>query len=525
MHAHIRTTTGTSKEKSKRSMLYCTQCKRSCSSKHRNDHSSSQDVIDFKVLEECIKDVRSIVSDLERKEKSVIAEIDYSFADLHKVLDDQKQQLKSKAKEMVKEKKRRLLEQERHLCNDYAAVKQGISIELLYSRSSKRSAKDLSNISEKIKKGLGLVEKADLTVEIDCVQDLKQLCQAKAKVGPLPIKCTGKGLEFAQLNEVSQFKLYTYGKSLKQNKPVIMSFLKPRDIECQVEPTDSDGNYCIEYTPTTRGRHKLTVTVNGQEIPGSPFSVFVSIHPKFLGGEPAQTISLNSKPFDLSMSTITGDILVVASEVVTVFYKNRKKQKDLNLSQFDITHPWDVAVDNIDGCVFVCGKKTIVKLTLDYKFAKIFQGGEGSKYTGMTVVKDELMVCCGNTLAVFTKDLQLTREIGDSLGTFTDVCSSENNIYVSDYCKRCIKVFSNCGEFLSSFGRRYLHHPRGLCVTKEYIYVANRRGHCVTTFTTKGEYVASFGEHDSNRKASGVCTDQDGFVYVCDQGSNAILKF
>ena len=37
--------------------------------------------------------------------------------------------------------------------------------------------------------------------------------------------------------------------------------------------------YHITYTPRVRGQHDLTVTVNGQDIAGSPFRVFVKIHP------------------------------------------------------------------------------------------------------------------------------------------------------------------------------------------------------------------------------------------------------
>ena len=39
------------------------------------------------------------------------------------------------------------------------------------------------------------------------------------------------------------------------------------------------GQYSIQCTPTVRGRHELTVSVDGQQVAGSPFSVFVSIPP------------------------------------------------------------------------------------------------------------------------------------------------------------------------------------------------------------------------------------------------------
>ena len=50
------------------------------------------------------------------------------------------------------------------------------------------------------------------------------------------------------------------------------------------------GVYHITYTPRVRGRHDLTVKVNGQGIAGSPFRVFVKIHPTQLG-PPVRTIT------------------------------------------------------------------------------------------------------------------------------------------------------------------------------------------------------------------------------------------
>ena len=78
-------------------------------------------------------------------------------------------------------------------------------------------------------------------------------------------------------------------------------------IECQLKSlvdgsitnckvTRSQANeYRIQYTPTVRGRHELTVSVNEQEVAGSPFSVHVSIHPTQLG-KPVRVINDNQHP-------------------------------------------------------------------------------------------------------------------------------------------------------------------------------------------------------------------------------------
>ena len=43
-------------------------------------------------------------------------------------------------------------------------------------------------------------------------------------------------------------------------------------VKCDVGQS-GPGKYRIQYTPTVRGRHELTVSVNGQQIAGSPPSL------------------------------------------------------------------------------------------------------------------------------------------------------------------------------------------------------------------------------------------------------------
>ena len=55
------------------------------------------------------------------------------------------------------------------------------------------------------------------------------------------------------------------------------------------------GVYNITCTPRVRGRHDLMVKVNGKDIAGSPFRVFVKIHPTQLG-PPVRTMTGFNRP-------------------------------------------------------------------------------------------------------------------------------------------------------------------------------------------------------------------------------------
>ena len=141
-----------------------------------------------------------------------------------------------------------------------------------------------------------------------------------------------------------------------------------------------------------------------------------------------------------------------------------------------------------------------------------------------------------NVVMVYTKDLKYVRQFGshgDGPGQFKalrDVSSDDNNnLYVSDYKRECVHVFSNSGEFLHSIGHdqggdgvKKLSGPQGVCVVGQCVYVADWDGACVSVFTTEGGYVTSFGQN-KHRGPRGVCVDKDGFVYVCDYDNNRVV--
>ena len=62
------------------------------------------------------------------------------------------------------------------------------------------------------------------------------------------------------------------------------------------------GVYHITYIPRIRGRHDLTVKINSQHIAGSPFRVFVKIHPTQLG-PPVRTITGVNAPYGIAITS------------------------------------------------------------------------------------------------------------------------------------------------------------------------------------------------------------------------------
>ena len=117
-----------------------------------------------------------------------------------------------------------------------------------------------------------------------------------------------------------------------------------------------------------------------------------------------------------------------------------------------------IAVDNADGCIYISlnwGKK-IVKLNRDYGLVGELTGQEGCQYQYLAVVGDEVIVAerSKNVVMVY-KYLKYVRQFGSCgpglckniLGVSSD---GTGNLYVCDYDRESVHVFSNGGEFLHS---------------------------------------------------------------------------
>lgn len=162
--------------------------------------------------------------------------------------------------------------------------------------------------------------------------------------------------------------------------------------------------------------------------------------------------------------------------------------------------------------------------------------GRDGWFGGMTVVGNEVMVCNmrQNCITVLTKDLQHVREISGSLQkplSASDVSVDvHGNLYVADYKNHSIRVLSQDGTFIRSFGHdskkgvnTILEDPRGVSVFGDYVYVIDSSSNTASVFTLTGEHVTTF-EKKFNSPCS-VCVDHDGFVYVCEYWNGKVQIF
>ena len=514
-------------------------------------------------LSSAVGDIQNTKQEVEAQGKSVTDTIHTSFTELQLVLQQRKQQLLHEVASRVEEKIDKLSAQEKKLLLANAQVQS--VVEYTERFVSGCSANEVMNMQTEIRmriereveehskseKSLEPVEEADMGVEVGCMEDLQRLCLTKTNIIRLavdPAKCTvrGEGRETAEVGKTAEVTLttkLTNNKTTRRSVAVVSELKSLRDgsvVKCTVDQS-SPGEYNIEYTPTVRGRHELTVSVDGLQVEGSPFSVSVSISPTQLG-KPVKVWTGISGLFGVTVNSEGEVIVCELSGDIIKLDKEGKKHVIVKHSTTTLAYLLDVATDKEDN-IYCTDWNTNKVLRCDKNGRNVrvyeVQQVEGPGHWGVAVVGDEVMLCeitGKGTIMIYNRELEYVRRIvHEDMGKFMNLSSdSHGNLYVTDNDKSMIRVFSNDGVLLCSFGHddngmNRLNDPRGVCVSGQYVYVSNERGYNVSVFTTAGHYVTSFGQKGREEgefyNPRGICIDQHTLVYVCDYGNSRVQCF
>ena len=305
------------------------------------------------------------------------------------------------------------------------------------------------------------------------------------------------------------------------------------------------ATYEVSYQPSVRGRHNLSVRVNGTPIQGSPFRVYVR-HPPRLLGTPVRVIGGVYGPWRM-VTTRNGEMIVCEYNRVSVYNKDGQKIKTIESVCSGIRiynlDPSGVAVDG-SGNMYITDANShrLFKLDSDGKLVKSV-GGEGEKpgkfnrLDGIAISEDNKVFVCdwdNHRIQIFDTDLDFISCFGTKghgEGEFQwlrDLAiDGAGNLYVTDRDNHRIQVFSQSGTFLRTFGRSgsrpgELSKPQGIHVDHDWVYVTEGDNHRVSVFTTSGEFITSFrgGGEGEFILPHGITTDEDGYVYVCDHAND-----
>ena len=312
---------------------------------------------------------------------------------------------------------------------------------------------------------------------------------------------------------------------------------------CGVQSNVAPATYTVSYKPHTRGRHELSVKVNGTELLASPFGVLVRQPPSLLG-EPVRTMKGLDDVHRIAVSN-RGELVMTQSKYLSetgrlsILSKDGQVIRSVDSVRIDTSehklNPCGVAVDN-KGNIYITDGTTqgLMKFDSTLKLVKS-SGGHGDKMgqfafpDGIELSQNGKLFVCdwGNhRIQIFSTDLNFVScfgSYGSGEGKFKYPCDlsfdGAGNLYVVDEYKLRVQVFSESGTFLRSFwkdGSRShgLLPSRSIHVDHDRVYVTEGSGGQVSVFDTSGIFNGSFGQ--LLLWPVSIATDQDGFVFVSD---------
>ena len=396
------------------------------------------------------------------------------------------------------------------------------------------------------------VEEADMELEVNAgcvIEDLKKICQEKTqlKLG-LAYNIEGPGIENLEVKRPTQV---TVSCMLPNGKPALKTSTVKAKLTSSIDRSvihatvkRVEGNsrsYKVEFTPCVRGRHKLEVSVNDQPVKGSPFKVVVSIPPTQLG-KPVKVISGVKQPIDIAINS-RGELIIAENRgSIIMLDKSGKRVHSVEKSHYGFKRPEGIAVDKDDNIYMTDhDNKSIFKFSSMCQLLEVAGSSNGQSQSstfhpwGVTVVDEQVMVLGSRDptiLFVYTRKLELIKQIslgGDGLGIAHDISTQE--LYICDYKCGDIRVvsLSDQDKSLRSFSSNRLTHSHSICVARGLVYVSDWGKNTVSVFSMEGTFVTSFGgkgmEVGQFNCPSGLALDDDGFLYVCDLNSNLIQVF
>ena len=503
-------------------------------------------------LSRAVEEVQTTKQEVEAQGRAVTSTIQTSFDELHKILEKRRQEILQEAEGIVREKVNKLVMQEKNLSLAHTEVQSTVDYtERFVSHCSDNEVMSMhGDIRSQMKREIEEhgradriiepVEEADMGVEVRCAEALQRLCQAQAKITQLLVENIIELATENRVNALSEAILTTRGSKRKVDvKAQVKSLHNGNIIKCTVDET-SPSYYSIRYTPTVRGRHELTVSVNGKQVASSPFPVFVSIPPTQLG-MPVKIFGDVKTPLGVAINSL-GELMVTNYTDITKIDMKGNKKVLVKHSENRLKTPRRIATDGEDNiyCVDEWSAK-ILKCDMDGGNVQVHEVKQvkGQGHWGVTVVGDEVMVCERNnkgTIMVYNRELQYMRRIehGD-MGEFKEISADcHGNLYVIDISNLCIHVVKDEGVLLRSFGCdsknvKIFRAPIGVCASDRHVFVCDVKydTSCVFVFTVAGDYVTLFGQYGSKEgefmTPYCVCLDKDGFIFVA--GNNRVQCF
>ena len=487
--------------------------------KHRNELKDATAPVDEMIrdLSEAHDDIDKMRKKIRRQGDEVDKKIDQHYYELVQKLIKQKEQVKQQARVAVSLKEKALTVQLEEVEYAQAEVLSMKELKDAIEKSSDQEALSakkqvidrMQQITEKFNK-LKTDPLRSATMEfVPSKESFPHFGQLFTHIDPgacevvnLPNHITvGEELKFSIITKYRNGSQCSIGGSqvsvqLESNTgEVIMTSAQVRD--------NNDGSYMASFVVQQGGEMKLSASVNGQHIKGSPYSVVVYDYTRV--GKPSKILNNDGN---------MGEPWGIA------FGKNGM---------------WAVA-DYSKHCVYIFdGWDQLIRKVGSHGR----RNGQLNNPEGVTFDSNNHLYVAdynNNRVQVFDVIGKYLHQFGSSgsgngqLSGPVGITIHNNKVFVTEESNHRISVFHTNGQFSHIIGKGVLGEPSDVTVNaNNQLLVADVDHHCIYKFTLDGNYVSKFATRGSGRGQlrgpHGLTTDLYGFILVADYGNYRISIF
>lgn len=384
--------------------------------------------------------------------------------------------------------------------------------------------------------------------------------------------CCVSGMgEIVFVNKEAQFSIQLRtrdGKNLQYGiqPKVEIRDAKQKAVEYEMGFSELEALFKVNYSPTNEGVLTINVTIDGQHLKNSPFSVHVlspSQEPKFKFKSKFGSYGNNNGQFNCPFFVTTdkkGDIYVsdYKNHRIQIFasngvYKRSVGSEGSENGQFMC--PMGLTF-NSKGHLIVADQQNNRLQVFDGNMQFIKSFGSVGRMNGLlrepygvaVDAEDNIVVADSNNhrVQIFTSDGIWKHTIGkrgSNEGEFDSpwsvaVSRIYNRIFVSDSGNNRIQVFDAEGKFLDSYPSPtgpedcHLEQPRGLTLTNchQYLLVCDWGYHRIHVLNAlNGQFIKSYDSKGTKEGqleyTEGICVSPSGQVLVTEWKSNRVQIF